>query len=459
MRAHWIAGTWTPPHGGNAFRVACGADESAEYPRASAADVDAALAALERAGRTWCARSASERRAALAPALQRFVADPDPDARFAARLGWTPEEASDARDELADALHGGVREGGRGALGGVFAPCAGTVLVRRDWSELHAALAREVVALLAHGRSVLLLSDPAAPMLADALARAIAAGAADAPIAVLHDDGFETLAHALRDPRVRGLSASGPSARLRELERRLHDVHADDGDRGGFGAGVDEPPCVERSLRVLRNTSRIVRRSADPVAEARAVVAGAFGRRDALSGQAPGAIGRVLCHERSLSSFTAALLAELAANADVARPLRALDAALVEHHRRAFELGLDEGATPIFTPGDRPDAASEASGPRAVVFTNVEEHMRLAWLGRPAPLLGLARVESDARAEELAHALDQDPLAEDLSADPSPVGDEDLDARSAAQGLPAPRPMRPTPRVDPIDRASPETQP
>ncbi|MBK7877080.1 MAG: hypothetical protein IPJ77_15260, partial [Planctomycetes bacterium] len=139
----------------------------------------------------------------------------------------------------------------------------------------------------------------------------------------------------------------------------------------------------------------------------------------------------------------------------------ALDPALAEQHRRAAgELGLDEGATPIFTPFDRPPVEGESAGPglRGIVFTNVEEHMRLAWLGRPAPLCCLLRIEGDARGEELARALDQDPLAEDLSAETSLAGDEDAFERTTAQGGPVPRPMRPTPRASDDDAEPTETE-
>jgi len=173
-----------------------------------------------------------------------------------------------------------------------------------------------------------------------------------------------------------------------------------------------------------------VKLDADAPAAAREVVARAFGRSATLSGQLPGSIGRVVCHERVFSRFSAELLALLDRDADVARPLVALEPATIEHARRGRELGLDEGATLVFSP-TKTRASDDPAGPDAgiglsrarmaeailwpTVFTNVEEHMRVAWLGRPAPVLCLMRVASDERGAATARELDQDPLAEDLS--------------------------------------------
>ena len=98
--------------------------------------------------------------------------------------------------------------------------------------------------------------------------------------------------------------------------------------------------------------------------------------------------------------------------------------------RRAWALGIDEGATPIcggdppVRPAEPPPRAAppdEGGPPRGraprvvppVVFTNVEAHQRLAWLSRPAPMVVLMRAPSDEAARELADALERssrDPL-------------------------------------------------
>ncbi|MBI5362310.1 MAG: aldehyde dehydrogenase family protein [Planctomycetes bacterium] len=443
MQANWIAGDWRPALSGYVFRPPAARSEELLHPRSSAADVSAALDFLAAAEPAWRARAESDRRALLVRGAELLAREPDPGGAFARLLGWTAAEAESATEHIEDELVGAVREGARAVLGAAFGARSGIVLVRRDWSELAGGVAREVLALLALGRGVLLLSDPAAPMVAEALARALAELGEPLPLALLHEDGHASLQHALRDARVRGIAVSAPSARMREIERWLNDAARGAAHASGFGAGLDEPPTPERALRVLRNSSRLVARACDPSTEAAEIVAGAFGRTAALSGQAPGAIGRVLCHERVFSRLTAALLDELARSPDVARPLATLDPALHLHHRRAFELGLDEGAAPVFTAADRSAPAEPMEPERAlapIVFTNVEEHMRLAWLGRPAPLVCLMRVESDARGQELAAALDRDPLAEDLSGESAPAFEDE----EGAQGADARRPMRAT---------------
>jgi hypothetical protein len=57
------------------------------------------------------------------------------------------------------------------------------------------------------------------------------------------------------------------------------------------------------------------------------------------------------------------------------------------------------------------------------VFTNVEDHMRIAWLGRPAPVLCLIRVPGDESGASLVQAFGRDPAAEDLSARAEPTSE------------------------------------
>jgi hypothetical protein len=101
--------------------------------------------------------------------------------------------------------------------------------------------------------------------------------------------------------------------------------------------------------------------------------------------------------------------------------------------RRAWALGLDEGATPIHggeplvraaaAPGTAPGVAdgpapatepdpAQARGraPRVVlpvVFTNVEPGRSLARLRSPDPVVLLMRASSDVAARELAAELDR----------------------------------------------------
>ena len=147
----------------------------------------------------------------------------------------------------------------------------------------------------------------------------------------------------------------------------------------------------------------------------------------------------MVCHQVHFSRFTERLLELLEEDDEVAHPLPFFEASAFEHLRSSWELGLDEGATPIF--GGRPGDAAEddpetpPEGPlnevdgkpfgagiapsylevprrrRAtpLVFTNVEPHQRLALLGRPEPLLRLVRAPSDTAARELVGLLDRAP--------------------------------------------------
>lgn len=238
--------------------------------------------------------------------------------------------------------------------------------------------------------------------------------------------------------------ASSPHARNdRSTEPALDSARS---RRARFGAGIDVRRGPELDLCVLRNASILVGQASDPAACAREVVERAFGRAQSLFGQRPGSIGRVLCHERQFSRFTAELLAEIERDHDATRPLAAREIATLDHLRRAQELGLDEGATllcsressvqsaaaqrrshardpaPDVAPVSRAPGSAPSREPRPeamlwpAVFTNVEEHMRIAWLGRPAPFLCLMRVASDESGAALARTLDGDPVAEDLSA-------------------------------------------
>jgi acyl-CoA reductase-like NAD-dependent aldehyde dehydrogenase len=272
----------------------------------------------------------------------------------------------------------------------------GLACVRVHWSELLAGVWNEVAPLLVAGRTVLLLSDPHAPELAARVALAFAdAGLPPDALALVHDDSGACLEAAARDERISSFHVSGPASVVRPLERRLAARRKPE-----FGAGLDDT----HRLHVLRNRAHVVTRDEDITSAATAVIHGAFGRGSALSGQAPHSIGRVLCHERVFSHFTAELLAQLAASRDAREPLALLERELVDDARRMYELGLDEGATPIFTAAESMGADARFHFP--VVFTNVEEHMRLARVSRPAPVLRLMRCASDERAHAFAAELD-----------------------------------------------------
>jgi acyl-CoA reductase-like NAD-dependent aldehyde dehydrogenase len=172
-------------------------------------------------------------------------------------------------------------------------------------------------------------------------------------------------------------------------------------------------------LVVLANRSHVVGLEDDPTSAAALVIATGFGRSRALSGQAPGQTGRVLCHERVFSRFTAALLAALDTDRDVSRPIPPVDERARAYAVRVRDLGIDEGATLLHP------RSFDVSGP--IVFTNVDPFSRVAGLSRPAPCVCLMRVSSDAAGAALAQSFDPPSTAELLSTSSEP--EDDFEAR------------------------------
>jgi len=438
MTHNWIDGRPCAAQAGATFRGA----GASSWPRSTSADLDQALQAVEAARPAWSALPSGARRERLALAAADLTRATDPDPRLEQALGLDAHEAA----QLASALAEELAQPGTARPGTTAGPGRperiGTLVLRLDWTELGAGLARAVFGALAQGQGVVVLSDPLAPFLVEPLLHALAA--AELPrglVAALHDDSGACLEAALHDARVVGTRFSGPPGACRRVERWSAALARGAGPAGArpgsssrngsssrsgagarsFGAGLEDDGLPRLELAPLRNTSALVTRQAEVGYAAREIARGVFARLPGLSGQRAGGFGRVLCHERVFSRFSAALLAELAALPDAARPLRCLDPGLAEHVRRAHELGLDEGATPIFTAADLPGPLPPGTL-APLVLTNVEEHLRIAWLGRPAPILCLVRVQSDERARELARELDLDPLAEDLSSEAEAVG-------------------------------------
>lgn len=307
--------------------------------------------------------------------------DPDPGGRVATTLGLEPAELAASQADLAEVLRRALRVGAdaRGEL----------AIVAPHWSGLVRGAAESVLRALARGACVIAVSDPELPMAMQAVASALAH--ADLPagaFALVHDDGETTLAALLEHAPAGVLVGSGTQDRVRRM-RVLAQRNA----------------ALRAELAELCNRTALVRQDDDVRIAAHRIAHAAFGRAGALSGQAPGQVGRVACHERAFSRFTAELLSMLDADTTPAIPIRA--AATLLHGARARDLGLDEGATLL--------RSGAAGGVLPIVFTNVEEYMRLAVLSRPAPILCLMRAPSDAAAEELCERLDHSPAAEDLS--------------------------------------------
>lgn len=407
-RQNWIGARWCSAASGDGFDLAPLADGSralGRWPRSGRLDARAALAAAQSAQATWQQTAHSERVRLLRKAARALDSSPDPGGTIAARLTLAPDEFAPHVANLGDTLERAmpgerddstVRPQGRPRGVAVHAP---------HWSELVREPARRLFAALAAGETVVLLSDRRLPMAADAIATALAH--ADLPPGVwslLHEDGATCLRDLLAHDDVGALCAAGPRVQMHRLARESL-------------AGATRARSLE--LVPLSNTSHVIRLEDDPSAAAAHVIDAAFGRAHALSGQAPGQVGRVLCNERVFSRFSAELLSGLEHSPDVLHAVPLIDGEARQHASRARELGLDEGATLIHPRSLDLAAAqgeSENATPATLVFTNVDPFLRLAGLSRPSPCLCLMRVVSDSAGAALALSFDQAVSVEDLSA-------------------------------------------
>jgi hypothetical protein len=445
--ANWIGGEWRAAGRGKSYGLcAFGGAASTRWPRSDGDDLALALAAAGEGGAAWRSWTRAERVELLEDALATDLFLGDPQGQLAGRLGagaWEIEEwVQEARRRGAQVLR---RRGEPRRLGPASPPLTTsapspaaspalshgprlpgpptTALLRVHGAALFSGLVQRLWPLLLEGWAVILIADPALPMLARELALAL--DHADLPpgaLSLLCDDG----ASALRA----GLLAQGIGlAHLLELGERRAEVlelaarpRGERGARGGQGdrgRGAPPGPGPEVHFESLAGSTRVVLAGDDPERAARASALGALGRVQALSGQREGQAGRVVVHRRHFSRFTQALLAELDHLArEAAGPLALLDPELPRYVERLRRLGLDEGATLLrgdsgtwFGPAGA--AGSHARGRDVtldpLVFTNVEPRMRLARAQRPAPLLRLLRAEDDEAALLCAEELDLAP--------------------------------------------------
>jgi hypothetical protein len=303
-----------------------------------------------------------------------------------------------------------LRDGGEGGTRGVG-------VFRAHWSDRVGRLAARSASRLMAGQRVLMIADPLLPNAAQAWVRALAeAGLPPGALALLHEDTGQLFEQALGAPAAAWIRMVGHAEELACAAQRLP-------------AGLRDAG----SFWLLRSRTAQVFADDDPARAAEDVVADAFGRRTSLSGQLPGHSARVVCHQRNFSRFTQCLLERVEEDPDVAQPVPFFETGSFEHLRSSWELGLDEGATPIFggRPGDTDPTPAETpqsgalgkpfgagippryvEGRRArratpLVFTNVEARQRLARLVRPEPLLRLVRVRTDEAVRQLAEELDR----------------------------------------------------
>jgi hypothetical protein len=373
---------------------------ASRWPRSLAEDAELALDAAAAAAPSWRALGRAgrlERLLAACAALERGPAL----GILAEGLGLAPAELAPRHEEE---LHR-WREALEILREAPDAPPVSTNGALPDaflahWSDLAAGLGLRISGRLADGHAAILWSDPRLPEGAALLVQALEQGGVPAgAVGLLHDDLGASARFALAEARVGWVRIKGTRLEL---------------------ARFDSLPS-ERSLWPTAPSTELVLGGEDPTERAGELVRKALGRSDTLSGQWPGQVGRIICHQRLFSRFSEEFLHGLEAASE--RPAPAIDADLPAYVRRAWALGIDEGATPIFggdplvraaepPPGATSSAEGTAQGraPRAVppvVFTNVEAHQRLARLGRPAPITILLRASSDEGAREQAAELER----------------------------------------------------
>ena len=430
--------------------------EERRWPRSGPEDVERALEAAEAAAPEWLGLGRAERHRRLVRAAEELEASGGCDS-LAAPLGLEVGELAELLSERDLRLREGLellREGAEGPSG---APSPGPGAFAAHWSELAAGALMRLAPRLLAGHPGLVWSDPVLPEAGVLLTLALErAGLPAGTVALLHDDLSTSLEHAAVCG-VAWVRARGPAATLRELARGL-------ARRVPPGTA---PP--ELSLWPLQDATAVVLEGDAPALRARELALKAVGRSGTLSGQLPGQVGRVICHQRLFSRFSEEFLHGLEAGSGSApertagapavppgvdnpglvplgSPVPVLDGDLPGFVRRAWALGIDEGATPIHggeplvgraevpaaaragasatertrasgggpadLPADLPFGAGlEDELPRhgrppavvqPVVFTNVDPDLRLARLRRPSPVVRLLRAPSDGAARELA---------------------------------------------------------
>jgi L-lysine 6-transaminase len=214
-----------------------------------------------------------------------------------------------------------------------------------------------------------------------------AAGLDDAALVLLWDESKTLRRMALRETRCAWYRESGLASQLAKLRSEA---------RGG----------MELRLWPWNNRSLALSDEFDAEEAANAVLEQVCGRAATLGGQAPGQLARVVCPERRFAAFTEALLARLEST-EPRTPLPELESDFESDLESAFQMALDEGASPIY---------GEPAGPFPLVLTNVDPRLRLVRERRPRPMLSLIRAANERAAVELARELD----AAAFAAGPSP---------------------------------------
>lgn len=414
---NWIGGRWRPAELGQEFELGPRAPglRPRRWPRSGAADLELALEAA-RGARAWRELEGRERLELLGAALGALDDDQRGAGELAQALGLEEPELAPLRARARTAALRGLE----GELEPQEGSSAGATLVFARAGGLHRAALEALLAPLAVGEAVILVSDPSLPELAVELARAFElAGLPPGALALLHDDSRTLLRCAAAHPEL-------SRARLAGCEEDAHELAAfAEAARASRSARSEAPLLLES--RPLRRGSAAVLQAEDLGQRAAELARAAFGRAEALGGQLEGQVGRVLCHEAVFSPFSEALLAEVDRLSEGARPLRLLDPELPDRVGRLLRLGLDEGATLVRGPAE-PPSGSQPLGAEVTllpsVFTNAEPRQRLVRASRPAPVLALLRAADDEAARALAGELSPPGRAWLLATRPPPAGSE-----------------------------------
>lgn len=388
---NWIDGSWRSARGERSYlqtQRSEGARTALDHrwPESTAEDVREAVEAAAIASPRWLDRSRAARWSALNELAQSLARELDV-AAIAADLGLAPQEyaphASEQELRLMEALEF-CREGTRKE---------GVVAFGAHWSDGAAGVLARLLARLVGGQTAIVWADARAPQASSALARALETSTFPAGLVnVLHGESREGRDALFATPGLAVGRWKAPQRELLQFAER-------------FAPRITE----QWELWRCANRSALVCEHDNVEHAARSIVEQAFSRAATLSGQHPGQVARVLCHQRRFSHLCEELRRLLAVDADATRPCRALDDDLERHVLASWTQGMDEGATPIF--GEPPAARGRgpASGVGGIVFVNVDPAGALCRSSRPAPVLSLVRVASDEEGRERRAALDQGP--------------------------------------------------
>ncbi len=405
-RGNWIGGEWISPSSQGSYREpgdagagtrASGLDADPGWARATQADWRNACLAAQDAGRAWNQSTRLARAQKLRPLVEHLEGS-SAALQVLDDLGLDPASARSVHGEHSLDLRLALELAQDGAQ-----DSPGLGLFQAHWSDACLPLAARVLAHLVRGRAVIVCSHERLPRQGAALAQALEA--LDLP------RGLVSMLHGTRDDSLKPALGNTDFgwARLCGLDSQL----------GQWGTWAHAR--LECHMRRVANRSLVLEEALDAHAQAGLIYEQALAPVATLSGQAPGQVARVLCPKDRFSLLTEELLALLERCDSSSTAVPALDSDLADYMTETWELGLDEGAAPIFgrapaatkvlkvsiEQGPGPSLPSKrAACPAPILFTNVEPHHSLVQRSRPAPILSLVRVASSDAARELARHLD-----------------------------------------------------